>query len=81
VQEGARRHASSGKDARFQDAAAVSLGIYREGSITLLPSDDDLTQTLKSIIKFLAPSEVVLFDLDVPNPGDLRNRIGKFKET
>lgn len=51
------------------------------GSITLLPSDDDLRQTLKAIIECLDPRGVVLFDLDVPEPGDLRRQIGIFKET
>ena len=51
------------------------------GSITLLPSDDDLKQTLNTIIDCLDPAGVVLFDLDIPNPDDLRRNIGKFKET
>jgi len=51
------------------------------GSITLLPSDDDLRQTLKTIIGCLDPGGVVLFDLDVPNVDDLRRHIGKFRES
>ena len=51
------------------------------GSITLLPSDDDLTKTLRAIIECLDPRGVVLVDLDVPKPDDLRRHIGKFKET
>jgi len=51
------------------------------GSITLLPSDDDLRQTLRAIIECLDPEGVVLFDLDVPIVDDLRRHIGKFKET
>ena len=51
------------------------------GSITLLPSDDDLRQTLKTIIECLDPGGVVLFDLDIPKVNDLRRHIGKFRET
>jgi len=51
------------------------------GSITLLPGDGDLRQTLRSIIECLEPGGVVLFDLEVPNVNDLRRHIGKFKET
>ena len=51
------------------------------GSITLLPSDDDLRQTFSAILNCLDPSGVVLFDLDVPKVDNLRRHIGKFKET
>ena len=51
------------------------------GSITLLPSDSDLKQTLKTIIECLDPKGIVLFDLDVPNANELRRLVGKFKET
>lgn len=51
------------------------------GSITLLPSDEDLRQTLRAIIECLDPGGVVLFDLDVPKVDDLRRHIGKFRES
>jgi SAM-dependent methyltransferase len=51
------------------------------GSITLLPSDDALRQTLRTIIECLDPVGVVLFDLDVPKVDVLRRNIGKFRET
>jgi len=51
------------------------------GSITLLPGDDDLRQTLGAILGCLAPGGVVLFDLDVPEVDSLRRNIGTFRET
>ena len=51
-------------------------------SITLLPGDDELRQTLSAIAHCLEPGGVVLFDLDMPpNVDGLRQHIGKFKET
>ena len=51
------------------------------GSITLLPSDNDLRQTLSAILGCLAPGGVVMFDLDVPEVDSLRRHIGTFRET
>ena len=51
------------------------------GSITLLPSDADLRQTLRTIIGCLVPGGAVLIDLDMPDIDSLRKYIGTFRET
>lgn len=65
----------------FKTSRKFRSAYVANGSITLLPGDDDLRETLKAITDCLEPGGVVLFDLDVPNVDGLRPYIGKFKET
>lgn len=51
------------------------------GSITLLPGEEDLHETLKSIRACLEPTGTVLIDLDVPNVAELQKYVGGFKTT
>lgn len=65
----------------FKMLRSFSSVYIANGSITLLPSDDDLRQTLRMITECLDPGGVVLFDLEVPKVDDFHRLIGKFKET
>jgi len=64
----------------FETAKSFQSVYIANGSITLLPNDESLKQTLRKIHGCLRSDGVALIDLDTQNMPALRKYLGKFKE-